>query len=94
LLGEGVESKGLRASGVPITLGSFYPDTLLLSANYIHLTSHLKNTLTSMMRSFSHSLSFQAELLIQHENKNPQRGRVVLIYFLWFSSQDWKQNNG
>lgn len=92
-----MESGGLQAPSFPLTLGSFYPDILLLSANYIHLTLHLKNTLTSMIGSFRHSLSFQAELLFKHANKNshslPQRVRLVLIYFSWSSSHDYKQNN-
>ena len=42
LLGEGMESGALQTSRLPLTLGGFYPNALLLPANYIHLTLHLK----------------------------------------------------
>lgn len=46
LLGEGMESGDLQASGDPFTLGGVYPNVLLLPANYICLNLHLKSTLT------------------------------------------------
>lgn len=67
-----------------LTLEGFYPDAHLLPANYICLTLHLKNTLTFMIRIFSHSLCLSEQSFYSNTQIKPHilsRKEVELCSF-------------